>query len=244
MNNWLNVGVKGGAIWPQEEIKVSFGGHELVLKPATKETEQSVHVNLKGISNIDALTLINRFLSILSWCDDQGIENMYGWSGSAAPAPVPRESRAVGSSIAFPFGRQPETDKRVKLALALYREGRTVNSNAFSFLSYFKILNIFWKDKYINNKNELIEGIRESLPTVDKEAKKRIEKLKKEDEKDIAKYLYESGRCAIAHAYAEPIVDPDDVSELHRLSEDVWIVKSIAEILIQERLEISRSIIS
>ena len=243
MDNWLYIWVKGGAIWPQKETKVSFGGHELVLKPATKEYEQSVHINLKGISDIDALTLINRFLSVLSWCDDQSLENKYGGSGNPVPVPVGRESRLVGSSIAFPFGRQLEDDKRARLALALYREGRTVNSDAFSFLSYFKILNIFWKDKYINGKNQLIEGMREALPMVDNEAKIRIEKLEK-DQGDIAKYLYESGRCAIAHAYTEPIVDPDDVAELRRLSEDIWIIKSIAENLIQEKLNVSRSIIS
>jgi hypothetical protein len=61
-------------------------------------------------------------------------------------------------------------------------------------------------------------------------------------ELDISKYLYESGRCAIAHAYADPIIDPDDVSDLRRLSEDLYIVKEIAEHLIDSELKVSRSI--
>jgi hypothetical protein len=68
MDKWLNVAVKGHATWPTKETKVTFGGYELLLKPATNDTEQSVHINLKGISEQEALTLINRFLSILSWC--------------------------------------------------------------------------------------------------------------------------------------------------------------------------------
>ena len=217
-----------------------------MLKPATRETEQSVHINLRGISDVDALTLINRFLSILSWCDDQPMENRYGWSGNPVPVPVPRESRVVGSSIAFPFYRDLERDEKARLALALFREARTVNSTPFEFLSYFKILNIFWKDRLetINGQrqNPIIEGIRATLPKLkDELAVNRLRALGT-TEPDVPKYLYESGRCAIAHAYADPIVDPDDVSDLRRLSEDLYIVKEIAEHLIEAELKVSRSI--
>jgi hypothetical protein len=33
MDNWLNVGIKGGAAWPTKETKVTFGGYELLLRP-------------------------------------------------------------------------------------------------------------------------------------------------------------------------------------------------------------------
>ena len=236
MDRWLNVGVEGSAIWSTEEATVEFGGHRLVLKPATRDTEQSVHVNLRGISDVDALTLINRFLSVLSWCDDQPMQNRYGWSGTLVPVPVPKESRDVGSSIAFPFYRDPEAGEKARLALALFREGRTVNTTPFEFLSYFKILNIFWEGKTV------IKGIRATLPALkDNMALRRLDALRA-TEPDVAKYLYESGRCAIAHAYADPIVDPDDVLDLRRLSEDVHIVKVIAEHLIEMKLKVSRSI--
>ncbi len=247
MDRWLHVSVKGSAAWPTEETTVEFGGHKLILKPATRDTEQSVHINLRGISDVEALTLINRFLSILSWCDDQPMENRYGWSGNPVPVAVPRESRVVGSSIAFPFGRRLESDEKARLALALFREGRTVNSTPFEFLSYFKILNIFWKDKWLtitgHRQNPLIEGIRATLPKLrDDLAVSRVRALGA-TQPDVPKYLYESGRCAIAHAYADPIVDPDNVSDLRRLSEDLYIVKEIAEYLIETELRVSRSIL-
>ena len=98
MDKWLNVAVKGHATWPTKETKVTFGGYELLLKPATNDTEQSVHINLKGISEQEALTLINRFLSILSWCDDTPMENLYGFSGSVVPVIISRNiGRAFGS---------------------------------------------------------------------------------------------------------------------------------------------------
>ena len=247
MDRWLNVGIKGSAAWPTEETTVEFGGHKLVLKPATRETEQSIHFNLRGIPDVDALTLINRFLSILSWCGDRPMENLYGWSGTRVPVAVRRQSRTLGSSIMFPFYRKLEQDKKARLALALFREARTVNSTPFEFLSYFKILNIFWKDKLVTingqRQNPLIEGIRATLPMLKDELAVNRLRILGTTEPDVPKYLYESGRCAIAHAYADPIVDPDDVSTLHRLSEDLYIIKEVAEHLIGAKLKISRSII-
>jgi len=243
MDSWLNIGVLGGACWPTKEQKINFHGQELLLKPATKDTEQSIHINLKGISDLEAMTLINRFLSILSWCDDQGMVNDGGWSGNPVPVAVPKKSRTVGSSIAFPFNRDIESSSKAKLSLALYREALSIYSIPFSFLSYFKILNVFWKDKYINGKNELVEGIRDMLPRLEDDlAIRRLDEINK-TKNDVPKYLYESGRCAIAHAHTDPIVDPDDSMDLRRLSEDIWIVKALAEYLIEKELKVSRSIL-
>ena len=248
MGNWLNVGVTGTAIWPKAETQVSFGGRKLLLRPATAEAAQSIHIDLDtGIADDDALTLINRFLSVLSWCDDQPIENKYGWSGNPTPTSVPRESLHAGSSIAFPFYRELETDPKAHLALALFREGRTINSVPFAFLSYFKILNIFWEDKFRTvggvRANQVVEGMRAAIPHVsDSLARDRILNLQTA-KVDVAKYLYESCRCAVAHAHTGTIADPDNITDIRRLSADIWIVKAIAEDLITKTLGLSRSII-
>src|SRR5215813_3866010 len=187
MDKWLDVGIKGHAAWPTKETKVTFGGYELLLKPGTKNTEQSVHINLKGISQQEALTLINRFLSILSWCDGVPMENLYGLSGGMLPGVISRITISVfGSCIGdYPFHRDVDQNHKTCLALALYREAFTVNSVPFSFLSCFKIMNVFWKDS-----KEHIEGIRETLSKLkDEWAIKRIEQLS-EKEADIPRYLY------------------------------------------------------
>ena len=247
MDRWLNVGVTGRACWPTDETVISFGGQELILKPATSDSEQSIHINLRKISDLAALTLINRFLSVLSWCDDQAMQNDYGWSGNPVPVRVPLRSRAIGSSIAFPFYRELEEDPKARLALALFREAITANSLPYEFLGYFKILNVIWKDRFseIGGRriNELIEGIRTSLPML--RSTTCIERLDvlSATHTDIADYLYKSGRCAVAHAYSDPIVDPDDVTDLRRLSSDLPIIKEIAENLIETEFKVSRSII-
>ncbi len=247
MSDWLNVGISGYALWPKKETVINFEGYELILKPATKDTEMSIHMDIEGkISETEALTLINRFLSILSWCSDQSMENLYGSSGCPVPIPIPKQSRAIGTGVssifAFPFYRSLEKDPKACLALALYREAQSINSGPYEFLSYFKILNIFWKDKKVNGKNEIIEGLRETLPKIkDPLGIERLEKLNKQEE-DVAEYLYKSVRCAIAHAYSDPIIDPNDLTALRILSEDTLIIKAVAEYLIETKLNVSRSI--
>ncbi len=151
----------------------------------------------------------------------------------------------MGSSIAFPSYLNPVTGQKAELALALFREGRTVNSIPFAFLSYFKILNIFWNDKQVTvngqKQNPIVEGIRATLPKIKKDESllRRLSALRA-TKPDVPIYLYNSRRCAIAHAHAYPIVDPDDISDIRRLSEDLHIVKAIAEYLIEEELKVPR----
>ncbi len=251
MDKWLNMPVTGGGSWPAKKTNVSFGGHELILLPATKDTEQSIHINLaktpsaNGITIQTGMTLINRFLSLLSWCDDQPMEVHGGWAGNPQPTPTPRLARSCGSSISFPFGRELEPDPKAQLALALFREARSINSVPYAFLGYFKILNIFWNDKKDpkTKQNPLVEGIRDSLAVIqDLLALERLRELKSKHQ-DVPYYLYQSGRCAVAHAFSYPVADPDHLETNHRLSRDLPIIKAIAEHKMITDLKLSRSII-
>ena len=240
---WLSVRISGNVMWPKKKTTVSFAGHDLVLYPPTPDTDPSLHISLNKLSAKQGMTLINRFLSFLAWCDDAAVENLGGISGHLNPRPIPRqEGNQLWYTDMFPPSVKLYEDERALRALALFREARSVNSIPFCLLSYFKILNIVWNDKKIKGKNEIVEGIRDTLPRIlDSEAKDRIERLRQKGERDIAAYLYESGRCAVAHAYKDPIADPDDIEDLHKLSEDTWIIKAIAEYLIENNLMISHT---
>ncbi len=63
--SWLNCGVTTQAIWPEKQKEVKYGNNTFILMPLTKEHSASVHIELKSISDIEGLTLINRFLSAL-----------------------------------------------------------------------------------------------------------------------------------------------------------------------------------
>lgn len=242
--SWLNCGVTTQAIWPEKQKEVKYGNHTFILMPLTKENSASIHIELKGMSNIEGLTLINRFLSALGWKDDQPAINHYGWSGNPNPVSVPKYQIPFGysSSNVFPSEIYEITDKKSKLAVALYREARSLASVPFQFLSYFKILNIFWNDKKKNGKNELVEGLRASLPNLtDKDCIKRIKEIE-EKEGDSADYLYKSGRCAVAHSFSDPIIDPDEVTDIHRLSKDLWLMRNLTAYLIEKNFGIEQSI--
>ena len=63
-------------------------------------------------------------------------------------------------------------------------------------------------------------------------ARKRLEELQKLH-KDIGEYLYESGRCAVAHAFNRPLVDPDNPDDTQRLDADLPVIKALAEQMIE-----------
>ena len=244
MERWLSCGVTAQVHWPHERKGVKYGAHTFVLMPQTSENSASIHLEVSRLPGESGMTLVNRFLSALCWkCDEPAI-NHYGWSGNPKPIAVPKHRIPLGYSPtdAFPNEVYEVIDKKAKLAIALYREARSLDSVPFQFLSFFKILNIFWKDKYVKGVNELIDQLRATLPLINnKECQDRILEIQKENV-DPAEYLYKSGRCAVTHAFADPIVDPDDVSDLHRLSKDLWLMRNITAYLIEREYGIHQSI--
>jgi len=83
----LNVGVDNQITWPREEQLIRFDKYQFVLMPKTKDHIQSIHVDPQAnrLTMEDALTIINRFLSLLTWCDDQFAIAEGGWGGQPDP---------------------------------------------------------------------------------------------------------------------------------------------------------------
>jgi hypothetical protein len=126
----------------------------------------------------------------------------------------------------------PLDDPKQRLAVALYREAMSVNSIPYKVLGFFKIINILYK-----NGPAQIAWIKETLPKLtEKHLQDRI--LAPSNAEDVAKYLYVSCRCAVAHASSDPLIDPDDLTHLRRLSADVHIVQALAEHLIKHELNV------
>lgn len=249
-SRFLNLGVDTQVTWPKEETVVEFEGKKLVLLPKTKESTTSIHIDLVGqqISFEDAKTLINRFLSLLTWCDDQYAILQYGWAGNPIPVAVPKHDLAFNTAHVWPFNRKLPASHDAQKALALYRDGRNAHQNQlilFAVLSYYKIIEIKYKhppeakawikDKYLTIKKErnLVEDIRpfEAACALHK-------KTNPED------YLYEACRCAVAHAKdAKNSSDPDDVLELHKLYIAADILRALARLFIESEFRVSDTII-
>lgn len=242
MERWLTRGVIGHVLWPPNETTIVFGGHELLLKPATRDCEESISICLKNIDEKEAIKLFNQFLSILCWCDDgQHAQLIYGGIG-ICPTSVGR-ARKTGSAMfgAFEaFNRNLIDDPKKRLALALYREAVTIKdiSLPYSFLGFFRIIGVcLGENKETSNKiAEIIPKLNDGLSIF------RIKDLKADDT-DIPNYLYTQRRCAISHVTNDPVLNPDEEDSMV-LSGDVYIVRAIAEYLIENELKISRTILS
>ncbi|MGY3233316.1 hypothetical protein ACVMAJ_000206 [Bradyrhizobium sp. USDA 4448] len=71
-STFLNLAVDTQVTWPPVETLVHFEGYRLILMPPTHEHTTSVHMDLvgQGITSENAVSLINRLLSLMAWCDD------------------------------------------------------------------------------------------------------------------------------------------------------------------------------
>jgi hypothetical protein len=233
MNRWLNLGVSGQCGWPDSRIEVTFGAASLVLMPRTRTNSASVHMETRSDDSVAEMTTANQFLSVVAWAYKDSLHNDYGWSGNPVPCAVPAENLAFCVNRFFLIRWSPLPDPKQRLALALYREALSVNSIPYRFLGFFKIINILYRTGA-----EQKAWIAATLPKLAAGfVQERLAALATVHS-DVAQYLYESGRCAVAHAFSMPLVDPDDLTHLHRLSEDIDVARALAEHFIEHELNV------
>jgi Methylamine utilization protein MauJ len=240
---WLNVAVKPHFQWPNAQVELSFENKRIVLQPPTVELACVVSsFDSNGITFENGGTILGHFLSRLSWSMGGGLEELfYGGSnnpnhpGRLGPGGLGSSSRLLVDPweyLYFPVAGDPRAD----LGLALFREGMNVNSAPFAFLSFFKIINIIHgkgsdQQAWINN-NLTYVGY---PPAID-----RLNEIMKVNS-NVGEYLYVQGRCAIAHAFGTPIVNPDVYQDKYRLEQDLPLMKELAVIFVERELGVMSS---
>ncbi len=232
---WLVVGLDNGVPWPTAETRVTFEGHELLLRPETDTLAPSVVLKYEApMSWEDALSLIHRFLSSLSWVERGRLEEIMVTGGShPIGAGKPAHVRLVSSRFRADYLPAPANPK-ARLALALYRESMNVNTPAYQFLGFYKIINIV-----NSNGNAQKAWISVTVDRLeDHTAQSRMAELRADSE-NIGEYLYVSGRCAVAHAFNDPVVDPDDPRDTIRLKKDLPLMKALAEYCVEHELGVA-----
>lgn len=100
-SRYLNIGVENQVTWPRNETLVTFDRYSLVLLPKTKENVQFISIDLTAnrLSEMEAITVINRFLSLMCFCDDQYAIAQDEWSGNPVPIGVPRRNLAFAKLV-------------------------------------------------------------------------------------------------------------------------------------------------
>lgn len=238
-SRFLNIGVDTQVTWPRNETRVQFGQHHLVLMPKTKENTQSIHVDLRGnrLSEQQALTVINRFLSILTWCDDQFAITQGGWSGNPVPVGVPRRDLAFSTARDWPFARTISESDEVRRALALYREGRNSEEaglSSYAVLSYFKIVEIKYSKS--DKVKKWIGANFTALGLSTKDDPRTRDFMKACGGETPESYIYNACRLAVAHASIKTPSDADDSQEIRRLYSACYVLRQLARRLIKNEL--------
>ena len=214
-------------------------GQEFLLCPETDQLAPSVALAYDSpLTNKEALLLIRRFLSSLSWVERGPLRETFGIGTGGHPGKIGKGDSARLINPRFRIDYLPETkDPKAQLCLALYREAMNLNSEPFQLLGFFKIINALFKSG-VDQK----AWINKTLPVLDDHrVRGRLEELQKLHS-DIGDYLYDSGRCAVAHAFNEPLVDPDDPEDTQRLSADLPVIKALAEHLMEHEVGIKSAV--
>jgi hypothetical protein len=252
MKMWWNAGVSTDICWPGRRLTVPFGGHIFIVHPHTNEFCASVSVayedgwpsgNPFGLvddlgeprcaSQHEALHLLGRFLSAIAWVKNGGL-NVMDESGAGCLQRVPWRNgpRCTDPGETLDYLPDPATDEG-RIALALYREGLSVNSVPYQFLGFAKVLNLRLDGKaFAPWVNDHLDQIVEVVP------KLRLEALQR-SVGDVGEHLYVQGRCAVAHATGDPRVDPDNPADIGRLREELPIIQALARVFIECELGVN-----
>ena len=236
--HWVVAYIEPGMAWPVEVQEILYADRQYWIIPVTSDAYPGIAARAEGISQDELECKILRLLSVISWVERSGAI-LETFSGGNRPYAVGR-SHQGGYVIRekFDFSYLPVvTNDRAKLALALMREGRGLNHPAYSFLSFFRVLEVA-----IGKGDKRKEWMPDALRRIDDHrAKTAISEIGADNLEGLALYLFESGRCAIAHATGETIIDPDKPSDSQRLSRELPIMEKLAEMAIEEKLAVKTS---
>ena len=226
--------------WTTEEMTVSYQGFPLTLRPETEDRLATIAIPfVRPQTRADAIRAGRRFLSAFSWLQDgRGRVREAHSGGGGFPIWLGKSPWHPPHLPGF-HGRldldhlQEPSEPKTWLALSIYREAGYLNSDAYRLLGYFRVINIL-ADKGPDQK----AWIQAALPLIkSRGGLARVRELSNA-EKDIPKYLYEFGRCAVAHAYGDPVVDPDDPDDQGRVQSDLPLVRALAAHAIEHAFEV------
>jgi len=218
---------------------VNYDGCYLEVKRGSRFEQHNLFVETIQRQQKKANEAAFRFLSELAWLFNTKVK-IYGcMSGSGKPLKFLDQTKRcfnrIGNSIDLRAYKQVASNDRQKLALGIYREAISSDSFFYSYLCYFKIINIGY-----HSGPEQKKWITENIQKVADECHV-VSHLRSQNVTDFADHLYKSGRCAIAHASiksADKIADPNDFDDNYRISRELPLIKELAEYFIKEELKI------
>jgi hypothetical protein len=239
---WLTAGVASSIAWPPADVCVIYAGDEYFLRGTERDGKPSppcISIACDGHNVDEAIGKIYRFSSVLSWFEG-GYVDVSGYIWGSAPSLY--GSRTVYSALgiagskSFNCNHMPiiENDN-IRKALAFWREGKRLYEvhDSYAFLSFYKVI-----ESQFSNSKAKVDWIAACIDRLTDMAAKRVADLRSNNI-DVSRHLFDSGRCAVAHAsFDGEIVDPDIPADRRRLSEDLIIMEELARIYIRDELKV------
>ncbi|WP_257765364.1 methylamine utilization protein MauJ [Burkholderia glumae] len=241
---WLTAGVATSIPWPPADVGVTYDGDDYILRGTTlngKPSPPGITIACTRDTVDETISKVYRFTSILGWYQG-GFVDVSGYvHGSHAilygdPQNVFSNVRTINAK-SFNCNHMPVINNdSTRKALAFYREGsrlKHVHDN-YSFLSFHKVIESQFSDGKTKG-----QWINDNLGNLtDERATERISELRARGI-NVGKHLYDSGRCAVAHASLNgEIVDPDLPADRRRISNDLCIMESLARFYISHELHV------
>lgn len=243
-SRFLNLRVDASVTWPREPTRIQFGGHNLVLFPKIKDHAHSISIDLANerISEDGAQSLMNRLLSIMSWCENRPASLHEGWSGNPVPVPVPRSNPAFMTTPTWVFFRSMPTDSELLRCLAYYRDGL----NAFSaglashaVVSFYRVFETKYETRrpiitWVNSVSDAVGRSTDDweLGTFEMDCRK--------SGNGLGTYVYQC-RVAAAHGARDVRSDPDGSEESRRLLVASKFIQRLARHFIKTEFRFSTS---
>ncbi|MDD2933875.1 MAG: hypothetical protein PHO76_08325 [Methylotenera sp.] len=240
---WLTAGVASSIPWPKSDIWIIYNGDDFIIRGTEKNGEPSppcITVPCQNNAVNESLSKIYRLTSVLSWFKG-GYVDVSGYVTSSHPI-LYGDARNVFSNLGlatdihFNCNHLPVIDDdNARKALAFWREGcRLIRvHDSYAFLSFFKVI-----ESQFNNGRQRQIWIEANIDHLPQWAANRVEVLRA-DGVDVSSHIYESGRCAVAHASLNgEIIDPDIPEDRRRISADLDLMQGLAMRYISHELKV------
>jgi len=233
---WVCLDIRPDVTWPVRPQSVNFAGHVVWIMPITTDCYPGVAIKRPpGMSRHEAEHILYRLLSVISWRENCGVAVAHR-SGGSLPLMMGLDKKS-GYSICESFDFVdvicPE-DEGPQVALALMREARGLNHYGYAFLSFWRVLE--WA---FPKKRDRVAWMQAALPTLSGNGvREALAAIPAQGPPDVCRHLFDSGRCAIAHAAGHPIINPDDPRDAERLSRELPLVREMAIRAIEEHFGI------
>lgn len=236
--DWVVASIQADIAWTVNAENLEFRGHQFWIIPVSINHYPGLAIKRPAEMSVEtAQELLMRLASAISWAKNSGIL-IVSITKPCIPQPAWREKTtgfSISSTLDLPDLPEPQ-DTNGQLALALMREGRGLNHPAYSFLSFYRVIETSLPPK--RRGTWIADAI---VRMTDQRGLEAADKLRVRGVTALGTHIYEARRMAIAHATRQPIVDPDDAATAMQLRDELPLMEALAIMAMEELLGIETS---